>query len=315
MSECILNMLPANDEEKAAFEALLPDARWEYAGRSSVTQEQLERATVIMGWPRVSHMTHASNLRWFQGLWAGVDEYLVPGVLPEHVTISCCAGAYSQAVSEHMLTTLLSLCRKLPQYRDNQQQHLWKDLGKVRSIRDATVLVVGAGAIGSAFAVLCKALGAYTVGLKRHVSGAVDGFDVLDEIGRLDHWLPQADVVALILPHTPETVNLMDARRIGLMKPDAILLSDGRGTVLDQQALAEALISGHLWGAAMDVFVPEPLPADSPLWDIPNLLITPHVAGGMRMDASRKSAVAFCLENIRRFAAGEELLGVVRRKG
>lgn len=313
MSECILNMLPANDEEKAAFEALLPNAQWEYAGRSSATREQLERATVILGWPRIRDLEYACNLRWFQGLWAGVDEYLVPGVLPEHVTISCCAGAYNQAVSEHMLTTLLALCRKLPQYRDNQRQHLWKDMGKVLTIRDAAVLVVGAGSIGSAFAVLCKAMGAHTVGLKRTVSGPVSGFDTVDSIDRLDYWLPQADVVALIVPHTADTVNLMDARRIGLMKQDAILLSDGRGTVLDQQALAEALTSGRLWGAAMDVFAPEPLPADSSLWDIPNLLITPHVAGGMRMEASRKSAVSFCMENVRRYAAGEPLRGVVRK--
>ena len=241
-----------------------------------------------------------------------MDEYLAPGVLGEHVTISCCAGAYSQAVSEHMLATLLSLCRKLPQYRDNQRQNLWKDLGKVRSIRGETVLVVGAGAIGSAFAVLCKAMGAHTVGLKRTVSGPVDGFDVVDEIGRLDEWLPQADVVALIVPHTPDTVNLMNADRIRRMKPDAILLSDGRGTVLDQDALAQSMMSGHLWGAALDVTSPEPLPADSPLWSIPNLLLTPHVAGGLRLEASRTSAVTFCLENVRRYAAGQPLRSVVR---
>ena len=312
MSEYILNMLPVNEGEKADFEALMPHAQWVYTGRSTVTREQLEQATIILGWPRVADLAHASNLHWLQGLFAGVDEYLAPGILGEHVTISRCAGAYSQAVSEHMLATLLSLCRKLPQYRDNQRQNLWKDLGKVRSIRGETVLVVGAGAIGSAFAVLCKAMGAHTVGLKRTVSGPVDGFDVVDEIGRLDEWLPQADVVALIVPHTPDTVNLMNADRIRCMKSDAILLSDGRGTVLDQDALAQAMTSGHLWGAALDVTSPEPLPADSPLWSIPNLLLTPHVAGGMRLDASRTSAVAFCLENIRRYAAGQPLRGVVR---
>lgn len=313
MSECILNMLPVKEEEKAAFEALLPDARWEYAGRSSVTRDQLERATVIMGWPRVSALEHARNLRWLQGLWAGVEEYAAPGVLSEQVLLSCCAGVYRQAVSEHMLTSLLSLCRKFPQYRDNQLRHLWKDLGAVRTIRGMTVVVVGAGAIGSSFAALCKAMGAHTVGLKRNVSGPVEGFDVVDRIGRLDHWLPQADVVALVVPHTPETIHMMDTRRFALMKQDAILISAGRGSVLDQQALAQALNDGKLWGAAMDVSTPEPLPSDSPLWDIPNLLITPHVAGGMRMEASRKSAISFCLENVRRYAAGEPLRGVVRK--
>ncbi|MBO5918121.1 MAG: D-2-hydroxyacid dehydrogenase [Oscillospiraceae bacterium] len=312
MSEYILNMFPLVEEEKPLFESLMPDAVWEYPGRSTVTDEQLEKATIIMGWPKAQEMYKAVNLHWLQALWMGVDDYLEPGILPHHVTITTCAGAYRQAVSEHMLATLLSLCRKLPQYRDNQSKHLWKDLGTVRTIHGATVLVVGAGVIGSAFAKLCKCMGAHTVGLKRTVTGGVDGFDELDTMEHLDERLPQADVVALIVPHTPETVHLLDARRIALMKPDAILLSDGRGTVLDQQALAEAMNAGHLWGAALDVTAPEPLNADSPLWDIPNLLLTPHVAGGIRMEVSRKSAVDFALSNFRRYVNREPLVGVAR---
>ncbi|MBO5340689.1 MAG: D-2-hydroxyacid dehydrogenase [Oscillospiraceae bacterium] len=312
MSEHILNMLPVNDAEKAAFEALLPDALWDYPRRSTVTPEQLSSATVILGPPKPEDLIHAKRLRWLQSLWMGVDEYVAPGVLPETVTITCCAGAYRQAVSEHMLTTLLALCRKLPQYRDNQRQHKWLDLHEVRSIRDATVLVVGAGTIGGDFARLCKALGAHTVGLKRTVRGSIDGFDELDTMENLNLRLPQADVVALIVPHTPETVNLIDARRLALMKQDAILISDGRGSVLDQQALADAMTGGHLWGAALDVTVPEPLPADSPLWDIPNLLLTPHVAGGIRMEVSRKTAVDFCFNNFRRYVSGQPLEGVMR---
>lgn len=312
MSEHILNMFPINEDEKKEFESLLPDAVWEYPGRSSVTPEQLAAATIIMGWPKHTQMVQATNLRWLQTLWMGADEYLAPGVLPEHVTITRCAGAYTQSVSEHMLATLLAVCRNLPQCRDGQRDHKWLHFSKMRSIREATVLVVGAGDIGSAFASLCKTLGAHTVGLKRTVTGPVNGFDELDTMEHLDSWLPRADVVALILPHAPETVKLMDERRIGLMKPDAILISDGRGTVLDQDALARAMQNGHLWGAALDVTTPEPLPEDSPLWDIPNLLLTPHVAGGIRMEVSRKTAVTFCLENFRNYVNGSPLNGVVR---
>jgi len=312
MSEHILNMFPVNKNEKKEFEALLPDAVWEYPHRSTVTPEQLSAATIIMGWPKPSQMNLAVNLRWLQTLWMGADEYLAPGVVSEDVTITRCVGAYTQTVSEHMLTTLLALCRRLPECRDNQRAHKWVDVRQMRSIRGATILVVGAGDIGSAFARLCKGVGAHTVGLKRTITNPIDGFDTLDTMDHLDNWLPKADVVALILPHAPETVNLMDARRIGLMKSDAILISDGRGTVLDQQALANAMTSGHLWGAALDVTVPEPLPEDSPLWDIPNLLITPHVAGGIRMEVSRKTAVSFCLENFRRYVEKRPLEGVVR---
>ncbi len=312
MSEHILNMLPINEEEKKEFESLLPDAVWEYPRRSTVTPEQLAKATIILGPPDPKDLVHVRELRWLQSLWMGVDDYTAPGVLPDTVTITACVGAYRQAVSEHMLTTLLALCRKLPQCRDNQLQHKWVDVKQMRSIRGSTVLVVGAGIIGTEFARLCKALGSHTVGLKRTITGMIDGFDELDTMDHLDDWLPKADVVALILPHAPQTVHLMDERRIGLMKPDAILISDGRGTVLDQDALARAMRSGHLWGAALDVTVPEPLNEDSLLWDIPNLLLTPHVAGGIRMEVSRKSAVSFCFENFQRYVNGQPLRGVFR---
>lgn len=315
MSEHILNMFPLSPEERPLFEALMPDAVWEYPHRNTVTDEQLSKATIIMGWPKAEELYKAKNLHWLQALWMGVDEFVAPGILPDHVTVTACVGAYRQTVSEHMLTTLLSLCRKLPQYRDCQLQHQWKDLGKVRTIRGSTVLVVGAGVIGSEFAKLCKCMGAHTVGLKRTVTDPVDGFDELDTMDHLDDRLPQADVVALIVPHTPETVHLLDERRIALMKPDAILISDGRGTVLDQDALAAAMNAGHLWGAALDVTAPEPLPSDSPLWDIPNLLLTPHVAGGIRMEVSRKSAVDFALSNFKRYVNHEPLLGVADRRG
>lgn len=311
MPEYILNLLPLTEQERSTFESTLPNAAWEYSRRSTVTQEQLSHATIIFGAPKPKELIYATRLNWLQSQWAGVDEYAAPGILADGVLLSCCVGAYDQTVSEHMLTTLLALLRKLPMYRDNQRAHLWRDLGSMRTICGATVLVVGAGHIGTAFARLCRALGAHTVGLKRTVAGSIDGFDQLAPIDELDRWLPQADVVALILPHTPETVGLMNERRLRLMKPDAILLSDGRGSVLDEAALARTLADGHLWGAALDVTSTEPLPDSSPLWDCPNLLLTPHVAGGMRLEVSRANAVQFCLENFKRYLQRQPLVGVV----
>ena len=129
----------------------------------------------------------------------------------------------------------------------------------------------------------------------------------------LDGLLPQADVVALMLPHSPQTEGLMDARRLRLMKEDAILLSMGRGSVLDQEALAAVMGEGRLWGAALDVTVPEPLPQDSPLWTIPNLIITPHSAGGMRLEVTRANCVRQALDNLNRWQAGKPLENLVRR--
>lgn len=211
-----------------------------------------------------------------------------------------------------MLACLLALCRKLPQCRDNQTRHDWVDVGNMRTISGATVLVVGAGNLGRSFAGLCKSLGATTIGLRRTPDQASSEFDAVHAISELEAWLPKADVVALFLPHSPETVHLMNARRLGLMKQDAMLLSAGRGSVLDQDALVNTLHAGKLWGAALDVTDPEPLPPEHPLWIAPNLLITPHVGGGMRLEVTRKNCVNLALENLRRYWDGEPLFNLVK---
>ena len=310
MSEYILNLLPLHEGEREEFEAIAPDAVHAYARSSTVTPEQIAAATVVFGWPRPEMMRGAASLKWFQTMWAGTEEY--SGFLPEGVLFTSSSGSNSRSVAEHMLTSLLAVCRRLPAYLDSQRSHVWKDEGPMKTILGGTVLVAGAGHVGSDFAKLCQGLGAQTIGLKRTVSGPVEGFDQVQAMDQLDALLPQADVVALVLPHSPQTAGLMDARRIALMKDDAVLISAGRGTVLDQEALAAAMRGGKLWGAALDVATPEPLPSESPLWDVPNLLLTPHVAGGMRLEITRRRCVEMAQENLRRYLAGEALVNLVK---
>lgn len=312
MSDYILNLLPLKDEEHLEFEQTAPDAVHVYAGRRTVTPEQLEQATVIMGWPRPSDLSHCKNLKWFQCMFAGVDGYDTPGLLPKGAMLTSSSGFNSLAVAEHILACLLSLCKKLPQCRDNQQKHIWLDLGKTKTITGATVLVVGAGNIGSAVAQRCQALGAFTIGLKRTINGPISGFDKVCPSDMLDELLPEADVVILTLPHSDSTKQLMDTKRLNAMKQDAILINAGRGSVLDQDALIEVLKSGKLWGAALDVTQPEPLPADHPLWDAPNLIITPHLAGGIRFEITRRTCVTMALENLKRYLAKEPLENLVK---
>lgn len=310
MSEYIVNLLPLKEGEREEFEAIAPDAVHICAGRSTVTPEQIAAATILFGWPRPEMLKGAASLRWFQTMWAGTEEY--NGRLPEGVLFTSSSGSNSRSVAEHMLTGLMAVCRRLPAYRDSQRARLWKDEGPMKTILGGTVLVVGAGHIGSDFAGLCQGLGARTIGLKRNVNGPVEGFDEVRAMDELDALLPRADVVALALPHSPQTAGLMDAGRIARMKDDAVLINAGRGSVLDQDALAEAMRAGKLWGAALDVTDPEPLPPDSPLWDIPNLLLTPHVAGGIRLEITRRRCVEMAQENLRRYLAGETLVNIVR---
>lgn len=309
MSEYILNLLPLKKGEREEFEAIAPSAQHVYAHSSTVTPEQIASATVIFGWPRPEVLGQAVRLKWFQTMWAGADEYA--GRLPAGALFTSSSGSNSRSVAEHMLSCMLALCRRLPIYRDSQRCHVWKDEGPMKTILGGTVLVVGAGNVGSAFAGLCRGLGAETIGLKRTVSGPVEGFDQVYSMDRLDELLPQADVVALTLPHSPQTAGLMNEARIARMKSDAVLISAGRGSVLDQDALAKAITAGRLWGAALDVTEPEPLPKDSPLWDLPNLLLTPHVAGGMRLELTRRRCVEMAQENLRRYLAGEPLQNIV----
>lgn len=311
MSEYILNLLPLKEGEEEEFKAIAPDAIHVRARSSTVTPEQLASATVIFGWPRPERMKEAIRLKWFQTMWAGTDEYT--GMLPEGVLFTSSSGSNSRSVAEHMLTGLLAVCRRLPTYLDSQRAHIWKDEGPMKTILGGTVLVLGAGHVGADFAKLCQGLGARTVGLKRSVSGPIAGFDQVRPMAELDVLLPRADVVALTLPHSPQTVRLMNENRIALMKDDAILLSAGRGSVLDQDALVRAMSAGKLWGAALDVTDPEPLPPDSPLWDVPNLLLTPHVAGGMRLEITRRRCVEMAQENLRRYLAGELLANLVKK--
>ena len=310
MSETILNLLPLHEGEREEFEAIAPDAAHVYARSSTVTPEQLAAATVIFGWPRAESMKQAVSLKWFQTMWAGTEEYA--GFLPEGILFTSSSGSNSRSVAEHMLTSLMAVCHRLPAYLDSQRAHVWKDEGPMKTILGGTVLVLGAGNVGSTFAGLCQGLGAKTIGLKRTVTGPVAGFDEVRPMDELDALLPQADVVALTLPHSPQTAGLMNTDRIARMKDDAILISAGRGSVLDQDALVRAMTAGKLWGAALDVTDPEPLPDNSPLWDVPNLLLTPHVAGGLRLEITRRKCVEMAQENLRRYLAGEPLKNLVK---
>ena len=148
MAEYILNLLPVTEEEKAAFQEAAPRAVHVCAGRRTVTAEQLEQATILFGWPRPADLSRAPRLKWFQSMWAGTDEYLAPGVLPEGVVLTSSAGSNSQSVAEHALACLLALCRRLPQCRDQQRERLWTDPGKMKTLSGATVLVRDTSAPG-----------------------------------------------------------------------------------------------------------------------------------------------------------------------
>ncbi|NCB62931.1 MAG: D-2-hydroxyacid dehydrogenase [Clostridia bacterium] len=315
MREVIVNLLPLTPEEQDTFRAtaggceqrFLPGMDPKGGSIPLSDTSVLCDATILLGNVAPGVLAGAENRKWLQTWSAGVDAFLPAGVLPAHTMLTSAVGAYGPSVSEHMFAVLLSMLKLLPLYRDEQNRCAWTDLGSVRSFAGLRVLVVGAGDIGLKFAAMCKAVGMYTVGLKRTAPACPAELDEVHPLAELDRWLPWADAVLLVLPQAPETVHLMDARRISLMRSDALLLNGGRGSAVDPDALTGALRAGTLRGAALDVTEPEPLPKDHPLWTLPNCLITPHVAGGLHLEGTRGRIVSIALENLRRYLAGEPL--------
>lgn len=319
-SKCkkILALLPLETAGKKRLRQILERCpeRWEavYSAVDQVSVKDLEDVEVVLGNLPADLIPAAGQLRWIQLSMAGADAYVKEGVLPERVTLTNTTGAFGLAISEHMVACVLTLYKKLHLYRDNQLQGKWLDRGEVRQIEGAVVLSVGMGDIGGSFAQKMKALGAYVIGIRRTPRPKPDWADEVHLLDSLDRLLPRADIVALSLPGTPETFRLFDRERFSRMKDGATLLNVGRGNVLDTDALCDALSSGKLYAASLDVTDPEPLPAGHPLWKVENALITPHVSGFFHLRATYDNIVDIALSNLERYISGRPLTCQVDRQ-
>ncbi|MDR1599012.1 MAG: D-2-hydroxyacid dehydrogenase [Oscillospiraceae bacterium] len=254
------------------------------------------------------------NARWFQMSWAGAES-LVGADYPNPETIlTNASGAYGFAIAEYMLGGALMLRHNLHTYARIQERREWTRRGVTRGLYRCTVVVVGLGDIGRRFALYAKALGAAVLGVRRSPGEPPEGVDELIPYARLTDELPRADVVAVCLPATRETAGLFNASHIGAMKPEAVFINAGRGSTVDEAALTRALQSGAIAGAMLDVTAVEPLPLDSPLWSLDNVVITPHVSG--RVDDPTNVTLIYDIfeDNLRRFCAGQPLRHVVDRK-
>lgn len=311
MGEKVIVLLPLDAPQRAQLEAAAPDWEFLYREAAAVTDGEIGEAVVIVGNLPPARLCKAGKLRLLQLNSAGTDGYTAPGVLPSGAALTNATGAYGLGISEHMMGVLLSLSKKLPGYYDCQKAGEWSDLGPVRAIYGSHVLSVGLGDIGGRFARLCKAFGAHVTGVRRAGRDKPDYVDRLVLIDELDSVLPEADTVALSLPGTKATYHLFDRDRIAKMKPGALLLNVGRGTAIDPDALYEALESGHLGGASIDVTEPEPLPAGHKLWKAKNLLITPHVSGGFHMPQTLGLIAEIAAENIVALRQGKPFRSLV----
>ena len=251
----------------------------------------------------------APRLRWIQALGSGVDGFVRCASLRSDVILTNAAGLHAGPVSEAILAMLLALARRLPEaFRDQQARHwgVWMP----RLLSASEVLVVGVGAIGAAVGAKCSTLGSRVIGISRRTDLPA-GFQALYPRGALHERLPRADFIVLTAPLSRDTAGLIDADALARMKPSAYLINAARGGLVDEGALIEALVSKRIAGAALDVFATEPLPRESPLWDLPTVIVTPHRAGYHSEYGGRVAEIV--VRNLRLYLAGrfDELINRV----
>ena len=310
----ILVTIPVDQDVTARFEETAPGAAFRYVSTENVTREDIMETDILIGFVSPELIQASPRLKLFQLNLAGSNTFCLPGILHEDTILCNSTGAYGVAVSEHMLASIFALTKKLNRYECNRKKHIWRDEGSVMGIFGSTTLVIGAGDIGSEFGKRMAALGSRVIGIRRHKVEPAPYMVDSGTMEDIDRFLPEADFIACSLPATPETNRFFNAERIARIKSTAIIANVGRGTLFDQQALAEALMNYKIGGACLDVTDPEPLPKDNPLWDCPNLILTPHVSGFYHLHYTYERIVDIALENLRRYQNGEKLMNIVDRK-
>jgi D-2-hydroxyacid dehydrogenase (NADP+) len=263
---------------------------------------------VVSGLWRNELLDRAEKLRFIQSISAGTDQYARDALRGRGIRLASAQGANERAVAEHAMALMLALARQLPQARDNQASRRWRGMISEPALREdeisgKTLLIVGLGRIGSKLAALAKSFGMRVIATKRNPAVAAGVAELVGGEHRLLELLPQADFVTLTCPLTPQTELLFGTAAFAAMKSSAFLVNVARGRVVDEPALIRALQEGRIAGAALDCFWDEPLPANSPLWTFPSVLITPHTAGETRR--YEDNVIDLLLENLGRLWRGE----------
>lgn len=282
-------------------------------------KEDLKDAEIVIGQPPLDLLqnpqTSCPKLKLIQMTWAGTDIYTrsVLEFPKDRITLANASGAFGMVMSQFALGMILSVMFNFKDYHIQQQDGIWEKKGPVKSLDKAKVLIFGAGDIGSAIAKRLKGFDAYCIGVCRNTEKPRAYFNELCSLPDAHKFLPDADVVIGCIPNTSETEKFMNFEKLKSMKEDAIIVNVGRGNFIDCIALDELLKEGHLFGAALDVTDPEPLPEDHPLWSNPKCMITPHTSGTTfgHLNATEDLLCRIICENLSRYCNGEEIINQV----
>jgi len=280
-------------------------------------EPEIVDAEIVIAWSvRPEQFKAAKKLRWIHSPAAAVHQLMFPELINSEVVLTNAREVHGPVVAEHVIALIYALAKKIPEAVRLQQKHIWgqeamwREGRRPRELADATLGLVGVGSIGREVAKRASALGMSVVAVRQHPEKQKpEGVTTVYSAGALKIFLAQCDYVVLAAPITPSTQRLMNAERLGQMKRDACLINVGRGLLIDEAALSTALRKNQIGGAALDVFEQEPLPADSPLWDLDNVLITPHTAG--LTEELWERHYRLYSDNLRRYLGGKSLGGMV----
>lgn len=278
------------------------------------TDEQLASAEVIIGTPKPDVLRKATSLKFLQITNAGADVYVAnPDAFAKGAVLANLSGAFGQSISEFVLAMVLNLYKHMHLFRDSQNLCRWQDEGVQYSPVGKKLLIMGAGDIGTAVAKLFRAFNCHITGMRRTTGELPAEYDAMITPDSLDEALADADIVVAALPGTKDTYKMLDERRLKLLKKEALLINVGRGSLIDCDALAAILNENGIYGAALDVTDPEPLPPTHPLWKCKNCIITPHATGGSfgHLKATEEKLVDICRVNLSRYIKGEPVLNIV----
>jgi len=317
--EALRILVPWNlgEEHLARIKATLPSAVLMWAPKEDEKELRplLGEAEVVLG-VRLTPKTFAwaKRLKWIQLMSAGADRHLYPEMVESQVIMTNMSGAHAISIPEHVLSMIFTFTRRLPHWQDAQQERKWalREDDKFDELSGRTIGVMGLGSIGGELARKAKALGMRVVATKRRIVLCPDYVDELVPREERHRLIRAADFLVITCPLTRETEGLIGEAELRLMKSSAYLINPARGKIVDEAALICALKEGWIAGAALDVFAQEPLPSSSELWELENVIITPHIAGGSPHLAERKIAI-FC-ENLLRYTSGQPLINVVDKR-
>jgi phosphoglycerate dehydrogenase-like enzyme len=283
-------------------------------------EQEIAEAEIMFGISlRPEQFLAARKLRWIHSQAAAVHQFLFPELVNSDVILTNARDVHAPVVAEQVIAMMFALARQIPAAVRFQQKHvwgqeaMWRGSSRPCELAGATVGLVGLGSIGNNVAKRASSLGMRVLAVREHPEKEKPQY--VDEVlhaSKLLDLLARSDYVVLTTPVTPETTGMIGTKQLTAMKPDACLINVGRGPLIDEAALIEALRDHKIGGAALDVFDQEPLPSDSPLWDLENLLITPHTAG--MSDKMWERHYALFSENLRRYFSGQPLLGLVDKR-